>query len=80
MLWIWAEAERDLSETLRYVATCRAVSHNRVAEVCRSLSETANAVNSFDENIAVVEPGQTRKEESNRPSKDDTATGGTKIL
>lgn len=58
ILPIRAEPERDDSEALCNIAICRAVLHNREAEVRCSLLETTDAIAGFDENTANVEPGK----------------------
>lgn len=65
VLRVRPELERDDSEALRNVATCRAVLKSRVADICRSLPEMADAVAGFDEYIAGIEPEQTEEAESN---------------
>lgn len=53
---IRTELERDDSEVLRILASCRAVLHNRVAEARRSLPGATVSVVGFDVDIAVAEP------------------------
>lgn len=73
-----AELVRDDNETSRKVATCRAVLHNRVAEFCRSLPETADSEAGLNAANAVVEPRETENVEYDQASKSGIEAGGTK--
>lgn len=53
---IRAELERNDSEAL-CDTTCQTVLHNDVAEVCRSLAETINAMAGFNEDFAAAKLG-----------------------
>lgn len=75
---ICAELERNDNEALRNVAICPALLHSRVAELRRSLLDTTDSIVGFDENIAVVVPGQTRGAWSDQVAEGDTVTGGAK--
>lgn len=54
ILRVRAPLERVDSEALRNAATCLAIFHDCVAEVCRSMAGTTDAVAGFDESVAVV--------------------------
>lgn len=56
---IRAELQRGDSEALRNVATCRAVLHNRVSEVCRNLPYLTESVVGFDAGVSIAKPRQT---------------------
>lgn len=75
---IRAYLESYESEVFYNIATCRAVLHNRVAEVRRSLLKTVDAVAGFYAAIASAEPGQTEKAESNYTSNSGTKSGAIK--
>lgn len=75
---IQADLDRNDSEALHNIATCLTVLHNRLAEISRSPLEMTDAVVSLDENIAVVEHGQTERVQSNQTSEGGVETAGTK--
>lgn len=78
ILRIWTELERDDSEALENVATCRPVLHNRVAKVCLTLPDMTNSMVGFDANVAVVEPEQIEEVDSIKSYKGGTETGDAK--
>lgn len=77
-LRIRTELERNDSETLGNVKTCQAVLHSSVAEACRGLLDTTDAMVGFDEDIFAVESGQIKEAESNQTRKESAGAVGTK--
>lgn len=80
ILHIRAELGCDDNETLRNNATCQTLLHSRVAEVRRSLPNTTFLTISFDADIAVIGPRQTKKAGPNLVPEDRAETGGIQDL
>lgn len=59
ILCFQARLEQDDSEAFRNVAACRAVFHNRVAEVCYTRTGTASPVVDSAGQVVVTESEQT---------------------
>lgn len=69
VLQIQAELESNSWGAFCNVATCQAVLHNRMAEVCQSLLERIVAVAGSDQDIAVAGSGKIeRKSRAKRPN------------
>lgn len=73
---IQRELKRKDSESLRHVAVCCAVLHNRVAEVYRIFPDTDSPVVDSEAEIVVVERKQANVSVSKHVFEDGTETGG----
>lgn len=80
ILRIWTDLEHVSVEALLNVATSKAELHNGVMKARCSLSESIDEVASFDEDIAMVAPGQTGKAELEQTSEGGTDQSGITVL